>query len=137
MPKIKPGIRIVWPPVGNGFVMFNDAALHVLGVNRKKAPNKVPIEKSKPTFVMFFKSSEGAGFVTVKQNELDRLPATPIIYEKRLNAYGTQPYAPNVPALLSLLGLPLKEGAWDADIDKRTINKKTIYFITEAHEATD
>ena len=114
MPKIKPAIKIAWPPHGNGYVMFNDAALHMIGVNRKKTPGKTPVSKSKPTFVMFFKSSEGAGFVTVKEKELDKMPATPIIYEERLNAYGTQPYAPNVPALLSLLGQEVKSGVWDA-----------------------
>lgn len=137
MQKTKPSISIVWPPVGNGYVMFNDAALHMLGVNRKKAPNKVPIHKSKPTFVMFFSSSEGTGLVTVKENELDRLPATPIIYEERINEYGTQPYAPNVPALISLLGQEVKEGVWDAEIEKRVINKKTVYFITGTHEVVD
>lgn len=113
--------------------MFNDAALHMLGVKRKKAPGKVPIAKSKPTFVMFFKSSEGAGFVTVSEKELDKMPATPIIYEERLNAYGTQPYAPNVPALVSLLGQEVRSGMWDAEIEKRVINKKTVYFITGTH----
>lgn len=137
MPKTKPAIKIVWPPIGNGFVMFNDAALHMLGVNRKKAPNKVPIHKSKPTFVMFFSSSEGTGFVTVIEKELDRLPATPIIYEERLDAYGTQPYAPNIPSLVSLLGQEVKEGVWAAGIEKRVINKKTVYFITGAHEVVD
>lgn len=137
MQKAKPGIRIVWPPVGNGYVMFNDAALHMLGVNRKKAPNKVPIHKSKPTFVMFFSSSEGTGFVTVSEKDLDRLPATPIIYEERLNAYGTQPYAPNIPSLVSLIGQEVKEGVWAAGIEKRVINKKTVYFITGTHEVVD
>lgn len=137
MQKTKPSISIVWPPVGNGYVMFNDAAIHMLGVKRKKAPGKVPVSKSKPTFVMFFKSSEGIGFVTVKENELDKMPATPIIYEERLNAYGTQPYAPNVPALISLLGQEVKEGVWDAEIEKRAINKKTVYFITGTHEVVD
>lgn len=136
MPKTKPAIKIVWPPVGNGFVMFNDAALHMLGVNRKKAPNKVPIAKSKPTFVMFFKSSAGVGFVTVSEKELDKMPATPIIYEGQLNAYGTQPYAPSVPALVSLLGQEVKSGAWDADIEKCVINKKTVYYIVDTHEGT-
>jgi hypothetical protein len=137
MPRTKPAIKIVWPPIGNGFVVFNDAALHMLGVNRKKAPGLVPITKSKPTFVMFFKSSVGTGFVTVKENELDKMPATPIIYEERLNAYGTQPYAPNVPALISLLGQEVKQGEWDAEIEKRVINKKTVYFIVNAHETAD
>lgn len=137
MPKTKPAIRIVWPPIGNGYVMFNDAALHMLGVKRKKAPGKVPVTKSKPTFVMFFKSSEGIGFVTVKENELDKMPATPIIYEERLNAYGTQPYAPNVPALISLLGQEVKEGVWDAEIEERVINKKTVYFITGTRETNE
>ena len=137
MPKTKPSIKIVWPPYGNGYVMFNDAALHMLGVKRKKAPGLVPIAKSKPTFVMFFKSSVGTGFVTVKEDELDKMPATPIIYEERLNAYGTQPYAPNVPALVSLLDQEVKSGMWDAEIEKRTINKKTVYFITGTHEVVD
>lgn len=137
MPRTKPAIKIIWPPVGNGYVMFNDAALHMLGVKRKKAPGRVPIAKSKPTFVMFFTSSEGTGFVTVKDNELDKMPATPIMYEERLNAYGTQPYAPNVPALVSLLGQKVRSGIWDAEIEKRTINKKTVYFITGTHEVTD
>jgi hypothetical protein len=117
--------------------MFNDAALHLLDVKRKKAPGKVSVTKSKPTFVMFFKSSEGIGFVTVKENELDKMPATPIIYEERLNAYGTQPYAPNVPALVSLLGQDVKSGVWDADIEKRVINNKTLYFITNVNETAD
>lgn len=137
MPRTNPAIKIVWPPVGNGYVMFNDAALHLLGVKRKKAPGLVPIAKSKPTFVMFFKSSEGAGFVTVSEKELDKMPATPIIYEERLNAYGTQPYAPNVPALVSLLGQEVKSGMWDAEIEKRVINNKTVYFITGTHEVFD
>ena len=137
MPKTKPAIRIVWPTAGNGYVMFNDAALHMLGVNRKKAPNKVPIHKSKPTFVMFFSSSEGTGFVTVIEKDLDRLPATPIIYEERLDAYGTQPYAPNIPSLVSLLGQEVKDGVWAAGIEKRVINKKTVYFITGTHEVVD
>lgn len=137
MQKTKPAIKVVWPPIGNGYVVFNDAALHMLGVKRKKAPGLVPIHKSKPTFVMFFSSTEGVGLVTVSEKELDRLPATPIIYEERLNAYGTQPYAPNVPSLISLLGHEVKEVTLAADIEKRTINKKTIYFITNAHEAAD
>lgn len=137
MPRTKPAIKIVWPPVGNGYVMFNDAALHMLGVKRKKAPGRVPIAKSKPTFVMFFKSSAGTGFVTASDKELDKMPATPIIYEERLNAYGTQPYAPNVPALVSLLGQEVKSGMWEADIEKRVINKKTVYFITGTHEVVD
>lgn len=138
MPKVtNPSIKIAWPPVGNGYVVFNDAALHMLGVKRKKAPGLVPIAKSKPTFVMFFTSSEGVGFVTVKATELDKLPATPIIYEERLNAYGTQPYAPTVPALISLLGQEVKSGVWDADIEKRVINKKAVYFITGTHEVAD
>ena len=122
---------------GNGYVEFNDAALHMLGVNRKKAPNRCPIMKSKPTFVMFFKSSVGTGFVTVSEKELDKMPATPIIYEERLNAYGTQPYAPNVPALVSLLGQEVKSGMWDAEIEKRVINKKTVYFITGTHRTNE
>lgn len=134
---IKPSIRIVWPPIGNGFVVFNDAALHMLGVKRKKAPGLVPIAKSKPTFVMFFRSSVGTGFVTVSEKELNKMPATPIIYEERLNAYGTQPYAPNVPALISLLGQEVKSSMWDACIEKRVINKKTVYFIIDTHEVVD
>ena len=134
MQRTKPAIKIVWPPAGNGFVMFNDAALHILGVKRKKAPGLVAITKSKPTFVMFFKSSVGTGFVTVKESELDKMPATPIIYEERLNAYGTQPYAPNVPALVSLLGQEVKYGIWDAEFEKRVINKKTVYIITGTRE---
>jgi hypothetical protein len=137
MPKTKPAIKIVWPPVGNGYVQFNDAALHLLGVKRKKAPGKVPVTKSKPTFVMFFNSSEGTGFVTVNEKELDKMPATPIIYEERLNAYGTQPYAPNVPALISLLGQEVKSGTWEAEIEERVINKKTLYFIVNTHEVVD
>lgn len=137
MPKTKPAIKIVWPPVGNGYVQFNDAALHLLGVKRKKAPGKVPVTKSKPTFVMFFKSSEGTGFVTVSEKELDKMPATPIIYEERLNAYGTQPYAPNVPALISLLGQEVKSGTWEAEIEERVINKKTLYFVVNTHEVVD
>ena len=137
MPRTKPAIKIVWPLIGNGYIMFNDAALHMLGVKRKKAPGLVPITKSKPTFVMFFKSSVGTGFVTVSEKELDKLPATPIIYEERLNAYGTQPYAPNVPTLVSLLGQEVKNGSWDAEIEKRVINNKTIYFIENTHEVTN
>jgi hypothetical protein len=137
MRKVKPGITIAWPPIGNGYVMFNDAALHMLGVNRKKAPNKVPIAKSKPTFVMFFKSEIGVGFVTVSDKELDRMPATPIIYEASLNAYGTQPYAPNIPALVSLLGQEVKSGVWAADIEKRVINKRAVYLIGNVHATTD
>lgn len=122
---------------GNGYVEFNDAALHMLGVNRKKAPNRCPIMKSKPTFVMFFKSDIGIGFVTIDMKELDKYPATPIIYDERRGGYGTQPYAPNVPALVSLLGQKLSRNVWVADIEKRVINKRTVYLITNIHAATD